>query len=236
MGNVAAFRASSRIVANSAAVAAYIGRVYRAPRRRVQVVYNGVDGQRFHRQPRPPGRPLTVIGAGRLVAQKNFLLFVEAAARVRRAVPEIRFRIAGDGPQREMIQRRCQELGLADAVEFLGERPDVEAVFRDGDAFWLTSGWEGLPNVVIEAMASGLPVVATDVGGTGELLRSGREGFLVRPGAIDELEYYATALLRDAELRAGMSAAAVQRAGQFSLARMVQRTAALYDAACAEAA
>jgi glycosyltransferase involved in cell wall biosynthesis len=234
--NMAAFRGSACVVANSAAVAAYIERTYRAPRRRVQVIYNGVDSERFYHRPQSGDRPPTIVGAGRLVTQKNFLLFVEAAARVRRAVPDARFRIAGEGPQREAIVRRCGELGLEDAVELLGERADLDAVFRGGDMFWLTSSWEGLPNVVIEAMASGLPVVATDVGGTRELLRSGQEGFLVRPDAVDELEYYATALLRDGALRHTMGRAAVERARQFSLARMVERTAALYDAVCAEAA
>jgi glycosyltransferase involved in cell wall biosynthesis len=121
-------------------------------------------------------------------------------------------------------------------VELLGERADVAALFRDADLYWSTSSWEGLPNVVIEAMACGLPIVATDVGGTRELLQSGREGFLVRPENVDDFVYYGGALLRDAPLRRTMGAAAHARAQQFSLSRMVTGMEHVYDAVLAEAA
>ena len=112
-------------------------------------------------------------------------------------LPDVRFLIAGEGPQRASLTEQAQGLGLNGTVEFLGERGDMNELFRDAAVFWLTSSWEGLPNVVIEAMASGLPVVATDVGGTRELFTSGREGFLVRSGSIEDFTYFGAALLRD---------------------------------------
>lgn len=234
--NVAAFHGSSHIVVNSQEVRDYIVNSYRAPVRRVDVIYNGVDTTRFSGVQTPRAAGPIVVAAGRLVAQKNFTLLVDAAARLHADLPAARFRIAGGGPQRDALHGQIRAARLEDAVELLGERTDLDAVFREADVFWLTSSWEGLPNVVIEALASGLPVVATDVGGTRELFVSGREGFLVRPGSVDDFVYYGGALLRDAELRRRMSAAARARAQQFSLRRMVAGMQDVYDAALAEAA
>lgn len=234
--NVAAFRLSRRIIANSMQVRDYIVRAYGAPAERIEVVYNGVDTERYApandaRSPFP-----VVLAAGRLVAQKNFGLLLEAAARIRRELPAVRFLIAGEGPQRGFLAERIRALRLDGAVELLGERTDMEELLRQADVFWLPSSWEGLPNVVIEAMASGLPVVATDVGGTRELFTSGREGFLVRPDSVDDFVYFGGALLRDETLRRSMGAAARRRARQFSLERMVRATEQVYGAVLGETA
>lgn len=234
--NMAAFRGSARIIVNSEQVRDYILETYRAPARRVDVIYNGVDTARFRAGDRADNGGPTVVAAGRLVAQKNFALLVQAAARLRAVVPSARFRIAGTGPQRDALSEQIRAAQVDDCVELLGERTDIDQVFRAADVFWLTSAWEGLPNVVIEAMASGLPVVATDVGGARELFVSGREGFLVRAGSLEDFVYYGGALLRDAALRRTMGLAARRRAQQFSLARMVAGMQDVYDAALAEAA
>lgn len=228
--NVAAFRSSARIVVNSNRVAEYVARHYAAPRGRICVVYNGVDTERFH----PPNvrgeRALTVMTAGRFVEQKNPLLFLEAAYHVSRQFPETRFVMLGDGPQRESVAQRAAALGLEGRVDLPGERCDVEEWLRRADVFWLTSGWEGLPNAVLEAMACGVPVIASDAGGTGELLRNGVEGFLVRSGVVEDFVHYGGLLLRDAELRARMGRAARERAVQFSVTRMVYAMEGLYAA------
>lgn len=234
--NIAAFRGSARIVANSEQVRDYIVTTYRAPARRVDVIYNGVDTHRFSATAASRDDGPIVVAAGRLVPQKNFALLVDAAARLQKEAPAARFRIAGGGPQREALRTQIRSAQLEDRIELLGERSDIDAVFREADVFWLTSAWEGLPNVVIEAMASGLPVVATDVGGARELFVSGREGFLVRPGNVDDLVYYGGALLRDVSLRRTMGQAARARAQQFTLERMVRGMQDVYDAALTEAA
>jgi len=234
--NMGAFRGSDRIIANSAQVRDYITRAYRAPASRIEVIYNGVDTSRYAPPASRGASSLTVLAAGRLVAQKNFPVLIEAAARIRRECSGVRFLIAGEGPQRASLLQRMEALGVNGAVELLGERADMDELFRRADVFWLTSSWEGLPNVVIEAMASGLPVVATDVGGTRELFCSGREGFLVRANHVDDFVYFGTALLRDDALRRKMSAAARQRAQQFSVRRMVSAMEAVYDSVLGVAA
>lgn len=229
--NVMAFRSSTRIIVNSRQVRDYIVRHYAAPRRAIDVVYNGVDTDRFRPLDRHGPAAPTVVTAGRLVTQKNPLLFVEAAARIHATLPETRFVVLGDGPLRPAIEAAIERLGMQGSIELPGERRDVEKAFAQADLFWLTSSWEGLPNVVLEAMACGLPVIATDVGGTNELFQHGSEGFLARPGRMDDFVTYGTMLLRDSRKRIEMGEAARRRACEFSLARMVEATQTTYDLA-----
>ncbi len=236
LANIAAFRSSARIIVNSMEVREYIARHYHAMRTRIDVVYNGVDTQRFRPAAETPSGPPTVVTVGRIVAQKNPLLFIEAAARVRRLIPHMRFAIVGDGPLREAVQERARQLGLDGSLDLLGERDDVERILPRAAMFWLTSSWEGLPNAVMEAMACGLPVVATDVGGTRELFASGEEGFLVRPNAVEDFVHYGLTIMRGEQLRAAMGQAARRRAEQFSLERMVAGTEAVYAAALGDGA
>lgn len=226
--NAAAFRASACVVANSEEVARYVVRRYLAPPARVRVVHNGIDTARF--SPRGGGDTAAprIVTAGRMVEQKNPQLFLRAAALVHSAEPAARFVWLGDGPLRQSIVERGRAVGLGQALELPGERNDVEEWFGRATLFWLTSSWEGLPNVVLEAMACGLPVIATDVGGTRELLASGREGFLVQAGAADDLAHYTLALLRDPRLREEMGRQARRRAEQFTVQRMVRSMQDIY--------
>jgi glycosyltransferase involved in cell wall biosynthesis len=229
MANVVAFRASTAIVANSHDVAEYIVRQYLAPRARIRVIYNGIDVDRFHPNGSASASPGPIVTVGRLVPQKNHELFLQAAAPLAGAVPEARFVIVGDGPLRPQLEASARRLSIADRVAFAGERRDVEALLRTASLFWLTSRWEGTPNVVLEAMASGVPVVATDVGGTRELIRSGSEGFVVPPEDVDGFVRHSRDLLADLAMRRRFAAAARARAEEFSNSRMVAAMTRLYD-------
>jgi glycosyltransferase involved in cell wall biosynthesis len=228
MGNVAAFRSSRRIIVNSERVREYIARRYAAPRQRMTLVYNGVDLERFRRR-EPRSEPvLTVMTAGRFVAQKNPWLFFEAAKRLHRELPNVRFVMLGDGPLKGAIEERARAEGMWECLALPGERTDIESWLSRSDVFWLTSDWEGLPNVILESMACGVPVVATDVGGTRELFRNGVEGFLVKPGEAAEFSRRGEELLRDHGMRMQMGKAARERAEQFSLDRMVSDMERVY--------
>jgi L-malate glycosyltransferase len=228
--NRRAFASSDAIVANSRLVDEYIRRVYGAPAERVRVVHNGIDLARFEARLRErPSTPPTIVGIGRVVRQKNPDLFVAAARLLLREVPSARFRWIGDGPMRARISEELARDGLRDRVVFEGERGDVERVLAAADLLWLTSDWEGLPNVVLEAMASGLPVVATDVGGTSELFRSGMEGRLVEAGDAAAIAARSLSLLDSSELYAASSRAALASAGEFSVAAMVTKMEAVYE-------
>ncbi len=230
--NRRAFAASDTIIANSHLVDEYIQRVYAAPGDRVRVVHNGIDLERFggRARDRPRAAP-TVLAIGRVVRQKNPELFVRAARLLLRKFPEARFRWIGSGEMAERVTSSIAADGLSDRIRFEGERRDVENVLEEADLFWLTSDWEGLPNVVMEAMASGLPVVATDVGGTSELFVDGREGGLVGAGDADAIVESSRRLLSTATEYAAASRAALESARKFSVEAMVDKMESIYDAA-----
>ena len=196
------------------------------------MIYNGIDTERFH--PLEPAAPATaslgpIVTVGRLVAQKNHELFLRAAQQLASEIPGLRFVIVGDGPLRAALAAQAVRLGIADQVVFAGERADVSELLRGASLFWLTSRWEGLPNVVLEALASGVPVVATDVGGTRELVRSGVDGFVVANEDHDGFVRHSRELLNDAALRQRFREAARARAEEFSVGQMVGAFARLYE-------
>ena len=226
--NRRAFRSGAAIIANSPDVERYIVREYGAPAERITVVPNAIDVGRFRPGPRRSGAP-RIITVGRLVQQKNPLLFVAAAAALRARLPDAQFVIVGEGPLRGEIEAAIRAAHLEQACTLAGERHDVEVLLRDADLYWLTSGWEGLPNAVIEALACGLPVIATAVGGTGDLIGDGDEGFVVAPGDGDALVARSLQILGDPALHARMRGAARARAEQFGIEQMVHAMQAVYD-------
>lgn len=229
--NRQAFQASTAIVVNSENVGTYLAEHYAAPRERVRVIYNGIDTERFH--PLEPAVPVTALGpivtVGRLVAQKNHALFLRAAHQLASEIPGLRFIIVGDGPLRRTLAAQATQSGIADQVMFAGERADVPDLLRGASLFWLTSRWEGLPNVVLEAFASGVPVVATDVGGTRELIRSGVDGFIVANEDHNGFVRHSRELLNDTALRQRFQQAARARAQEFSVGQMAGAFARLYE-------
>ena len=162
-----------------------------APARKIHVVPLGLDLARFDHEA-DGGAVRSACGArgedavvgivGRLVPIKDVDCFLRAAARLRTARPTTRFAIVGDGELREALERTTADLGLSDAVTFLGWRKDLEAIYAGLDVVVNSSRNEGTPVALIEAMAAGRPVVATAVGGTPDLLGSGVRGRLVTAG------------------------------------------------------
>jgi glycosyltransferase involved in cell wall biosynthesis len=234
LANALAFRISESIVVNSSEVEAYIRRHYWAPAGRIRMVHNGVDTERF----RPASEDdvaadggAVIVTIGRLVHQKNHELFLQAAARLLRVLPQTRFVIVGDGPLRHALRARAEALGVAGAVTFSGESSEVDSILRRATLLWLTSRWEGMPNVVLEALASGVPVVATDVGGTRELIRCGEDGFIVPSGGVEEFVQRTLLLLRDPRQLARFRGAARRRALEFSTERMIASLSKVYEEA-----
>ncbi len=141
--------------------------------------------------------------------EKNHELFLQAAALVRRELPETRFLVIGDGPRRPALESLARELLPAAAVRFLGTRRDVPELLALVDVVLLTSHDEASPVSILEAMAAGKPVVATRVGSVGQTVLDGRTGYLVPPGSAGELARRTLELLQDAA-----RAAALGRAGR----------------------
>ena len=159
--------------------------------------------------------------AGRLTAQKALGDTLEALARV----PDVALLVLGDGPERAKLERRAGELGLADRVRFLGAgtRDDVIALFRAVDAALLTSAWENLPHTLLEALATGTPVIATAVGGIPEVVRDGENGLLVPPRDIAAIASAIDRLVHDDALRASLAAAAAPSVDELAEPRILRR-------------
>jgi glycosyltransferase involved in cell wall biosynthesis len=172
----------------------------------------------------------------RLSPQKDPLSFVEAAARVARAHPRVHFVVVGDGPLREAAGRRAAALGLGERILWLGLRRDVAKILSGLDLFVLTSLWEGLPRALVQAMATGLPVVASAVDGNAELVEDGVSGRLVPPGRPEEAARAINELLAAPVIRAQMGQAAALRVREeFSHGRMLRALEAVYETASGRA-
>jgi glycosyltransferase involved in cell wall biosynthesis len=137
--------------------------------------------------------------------------------------------VVGYGPEEQRLKEMAEKLGLGERVRFAGYQQDVWAWLAACDVFALSSDWEGMPNAVLEAMAAGLPVVATAVGGTPDVVVQGATGLLVPPDDAKALAAALDRLIHDPGLRRTMGAAGRQRVrARFSLQQMVERTQALY--------
>lgn len=166
----------------------------------------------------------------RFAAQKNHSLLLKAFAQGFAPDPNAHLILVGEGALRGQLEEQARNLGLASQIHFLGLRTDIPNVLGAMDVFVLSSDWEGNPLSVMEAMASGLPIVSTAVGGIPDLIANGREGFLVPPGDAKGFSGAMTFLLRDQESRQSIGTAAARRAKEnFDVSKMVRAYEQLYE-------
>lgn len=173
-----------------------------------------------------------LIGAvGRLWPQKRVKDLIWAADLLKSLRDDAHLVIVGDGPQRARLERYQRQNEITDRVHFVGERGDVPALMRQFDVLWLGSEYEGQSNAVLEAMAAGLPVVATDIPGNRDLVVPDQTGYLVPVGDRFEFARRTHWLFEDEALRQRLGQAGRQRvASEFTVPQMVQRHQALYEA------
>jgi glycosyltransferase involved in cell wall biosynthesis len=205
----------------------------------VEVVHHGVEPSSIRRGPaaRADGRArlglapddLVVGTVGNLTAKKDHATLLRAVAELRPTHPNLHAVVIGSGPLEAQTRALADELGLAGAVVFTGSRDDVFDLLPALDVFVLSSRFEGLSIALLEAMASGVPIAATSVGGIPEAVTDGQEGLLVEPGRPDLLALVLARLLDDAAARERMGEAAVSRASGFELGAAVRRTESIYD-------
>ncbi len=203
-------------------------------RRPITLIHNGVPatfGQAPARATMP--RDVKVLSVGNLSAQKDYPSLIAAAAAL---VPcfaaqgrRITFAIAGEGGERPALEADIAARGLGDHVQLLGARRDIAALMADADLLVLASRYEGLPITLIEAAMSALPVVATDVGGCGDIVADGGNGLLVPPGEPGRLADAVANLLSDEARYVAFSATALHRAERFTLAACTDAHLRLYE-------
>ncbi|MCA9103282.1 MAG: glycosyltransferase [Planctomycetales bacterium] len=229
-------RSTDRIVVNSSGVRDfYVGKGL--PAGKFTIIPNGMppapttEGTRADvcREFGLPNDARLIVSVGRLWPQKRMKDVIWAADILKVARDDFHVLIVGDGPQRARLERFVAQCEIADRVHLLGHRDDVPWILSHCDALWLASGYEGMPNVVMEAMACGVPVVATDIPGCRDLVVPHQTGFLVRVGDCAAFARHTMRILDDPALAQQLGEAARARvADAFSVERMISRYAELY--------
>jgi glycosyltransferase involved in cell wall biosynthesis len=220
-----AVRAAARVLVLSGDQAAFVERTYQVPAGRISVVPKGVAEAQF-REPRPAradGGALKVLYVGRLGVEKNVGRLIDAVSL---AQQDVQLRVVGDGPQRAELIRRAAQAGVE--VEFSGPLygAALDLAYEQADLFVLPSDGEGMPMAVLEAMAAGLPVLATDVPGTRELVRG--RGSLVAPEAA-ALAAGLDELAADAPLRTRLARQCAEAARDYSWEASADLVERIYD-------
>jgi glycosyltransferase involved in cell wall biosynthesis len=201
--------------------------------KRLYVVRNGLDLKRFHNFPLATAGPTHILGVGSLLRPvKRWDRLVVAALELKRQGFEYFIRIAGDGPLRGPLEQQAQDLGVSDRVEFIGHTDNIPGLLADATFLVHVSDGEGCPNVVMEAMACGRAVVATDAGDVPNLVEDAKTGFVVRRGDAATLVARMATLISDRDLCRRMGEAGRAKAErEFELDRLVEETLSTYRAA-----
>ena len=230
-----ACRAAHRMVANSRAAASQL-MAQGVPASHIDIIPNGIEMSMFpvrHHRPRP--RKVAVVA--RLWPEKRIDVLIAAAPRVLARYSDVEFQIVGDGPCRDQLMAQARDAGVLSHIAFIGHRDDVPAILAGADLFVLPSESEASPNAIFEAMAAGLPVVASRVGGIPELVADGVTGLLVPPADPDALAAALLDLLDQPGRAMAFGKAARERIEQqYSFERMVAQFESLYRSGSTDSA
>ena len=223
----AAYGVAHKVVANSQAAADRL-RLERVPAHKVSVVANGLDCDSYTRHAFRP-LPRKVLVVANLRPEKGHDVLIDAAAIVLRRFPDATFEAVGGGPELQTLLARAAARGVRHALSFLGHQDDVPARLAAGDIFVLPSRSEAFPNAVLEAMASGLPIVASSVGGILELIHDNQTGLLVPPGDPEALADRICRVMADAALGTRLGdAARAEVTARYSFDRMIAAFESIY--------
>lgn len=214
------------------------------PEPKVRQIYNGVDSEKFHpnqllrEQVTPggflPGNSIVIGTVGRIAEVKNQKLLVDGVKRLVEIRPELkeslRLVLVGDGPLYDSLQAYISEIGISDLVWMAGDRDDIPHLMQLMDIFVLPSLAEGISNTVLEAMATGLPIIATNVGGNPELINDGENGRLITVGDDQRLAMAIGDLIDDSEVRNQMGQNGLNRVkSTFNWPKTVSEYLSVYD-------
>jgi glycosyltransferase involved in cell wall biosynthesis len=212
------------ILCNCQAVSSVLIEHCGVPAARLTTIPNGVDADYFQPGAGPDAGPPRVLCVARMAPDKDHDTLLEAFRLTARAIPAAELWLVGDGPRLEKVRELARRLLPEGRVKFLLPREDLRPLLHQASLLVLSSKTEALPNVVLEAMAAGLPVVATRVGGVPELVVPGRTGWLVDPGDPPGLAAALSQVLGDPDRRRALGREGRERAcREFSLETMTQR-------------
>ncbi|MBZ0292920.1 MAG: glycosyltransferase [Anaerolineae bacterium] len=225
------------VVSNALSSQRYMIEQEGLPAAKARYIPNGLELDHFAPSSAPARKDIlptewrdkVIIGTvGALAARKSPEVFVRVARRLLDQTDDVRFVHAGDGNLRESTHALAQALGVADRICFLGSRSDVPAVLQALDIFLMTSSNEGTPNAAMEAMATGLPCVLTDIGDCRDLMGEGELGYVAPVSDVEALANHALRLVQDANLRQRMGEAAHAAVQAYDVQKMADQYGDLY--------
>ncbi|WP_137743702.1 glycosyltransferase [Robertmurraya siralis] len=212
-------------VAISSTIRKEASELYKLPLDEVELVYNPVQLVKY-RETSFSNEAITYINVARLEPIKNHKLLLQAFSIINRELPQASLILVGDGKEKKTLEENAVELGIKDKVVFTGNVSNVEDYLARSDIFVLTSIYEGLPLAILEAMASGLPIIATNVGGIADVIKG--NGLLVESGDLLALSDGMLELARDKEKRVQMSKCSKENVKAYDVAIVAQKYGELY--------
>lgn len=205
-----------------------ISRFYKLDKAQIPVIYNGIDLSRcIPKESYSLSKPILLLHIGRFNQQKNHLGLLRAFSEIQKVFPDSRLDLVGEGELRPDIEAEAARLGLHDRVRFLGNQSNVYPLLHQADVFLLPSEYEGMPMTLIEAMGTGLPIVATAVGGVPDMLTDGTSAMLT-PCDPDAVARACVSLLEREDLRRSMGQVAREQSARFSAGFMAQQYLKVY--------
>jgi len=220
------------MIANSAHAVKYWVTHGLIAKKKAWTVCNGVNVSMY---PRSHGSAegIRLVTAGVMIGRKNHAFLLQVLANIVRNMPSVCLTIAGDGPMRSYLESLAVQLDIVDNVIFLGFVDDMPRVFNESDIYLHAADYEGVPNVVMEAMACGLPCIVTDSDGCLELVKDGSNGIVVTNGNVNAMVEAIIVLLQKIDVRREMGRLGRERIeNDFSIKKMVDDTELIYDKLC----
>ena len=200
----------------------------------IAIIHNGIDTETFCPQPelRPAGSFIVTPGASRVTTRKGIKYLIEAVAELAIKYPQIALKIIGDGNEKKNLEQLVIEKGLQKNVIFLGRVPHdkVTPFYQEAGVFVLPSLNEGMSNAMLEALAAGLPILATDTGGSKELVKDGVNGYIIKMKDSSDITTKLEKIMTDEKLRESMSRASRELAENMSWEKVARQYAGLYKA------
>jgi Glycosyltransferase len=216
-------------VAISDTVFSEIKKMYHLKIEKIALIYNGVDVRKFSLGRKEKDGFFDIINVASFFPWKNQSLLVHALKKIHEENQNFRVTFVGDGPEKNNVIALCKSLELEQAVTFYGLTDNVAECLKKSDVFVLCSTFEGLPLSILEAYASGLPVVSTDVGGVPDILTNGKNGFLVESNHTDQLAQALTKLYREKELYTQISGYNLSDVKKYDIQKTAEEYMVLYE-------
>jgi glycosyltransferase involved in cell wall biosynthesis len=219
-------------IAISDTIAKEVKDVYKIKEDRIEVIYNPVDINLYNRNSieNKKSDDITFINVARFTNVKNQSLLIDAFSKVREQINNVKLILVGDGELRNLVEKKVAQNGLSDVVEFTGNIQNVAEKLRSADVFVLPSHYEGLPLTILEAMASGLPIIATNVGGVPDIVKD--NGFLFKDNDLNGLVAAMLELAQDMKVREEMGKKSIKYVEKFDVKSIADQYQLLYERYC----